>query len=257
MPIQYWCLNEVLKSNRDKSKCKGMNKVLIMFGESGVGKTSFARYLLNPVFMTFNVEVGEYVYQHPQIADNRIKILVSPDDCKPDQLYTFAQVIQGEVSLQIKREHTPLNMAYKSGLVLTNIPEAELFNSANIGRQFGEQRLRRRSVFASIGNDMNLVKFIFGQSPKATSPPLAFRCFYFWHKVLRGVQSTELKRFAKQLDKPLKIKLGEYKNSLVKTYRESLTMQDCKQLAAETKKLYPDLSAKHQESEPGFAQDSS
>ena len=145
LPILFWCLNEVLKSNRDKYKCKRMNLVLVVYGASGVGKTSFARWLLNPIFKTMNIEVGEYIYQHPQLASDKIKILVSPDDASPNEIYLFTQVVQGEVSLQIKKENTPLNTMYKSGLVLTNLQEEKVYDEVQIDKSFEEKTLMKKN----------------------------------------------------------------------------------------------------------------
>ena len=199
-----------------------MNKVLIMFGESGIGKTSFARLLLNPVFKIMNIEVGEYIYQNPLVASNEIKIFVSPDDASPQQAYTFTQVIQGEVALQIKRENSPLNTLFKSGLVLTNICKKDFYNEEAIGKSFGSERLRRRTMFSEIGPDRDFVKYIFGDPVKCSPPPMEFKCFHFWHTLLKLKGSKKLKEYTKTIDIVEKINAKDYQKKYLKGFKKAL-----------------------------------
>ena len=55
--ILYWCCKEMLKSNKNKDKgtCKGLNKVLLLLGKPGIGKTGFIRIFINFIFTILHI----------------------------------------------------------------------------------------------------------------------------------------------------------------------------------------------------------
>lgn len=250
--VNYWCVHELLKSNQDKKNCTHMNKVLILRGSSGIGKTSFARILIEPVFPILNIEVGEFKYQNPEFASDRIKVLISPDDASASEMYQFCQVIQGEVSIQIKKHNTPLNTQFKSGIIMTNIPKDKIFSDENIERDYGIQRLKRRTLFADLEDDQSLVNFLFGKHKNITEPPLLFRCYYFWEKILQTVDNPKFKNYLKQVQNQIIINPKEYPKNQVKTFNDCFKNQQREAALGKIRMILPDRYSKFSKNESQF-----
>lgn len=78
-----------------------MNKTLVVTGDSGIGKTSFLQILFEPVFGSLPVVMNED-FQSPQIHNDNIRILLSPDDAEPEDFYSFTLIPNGEYLLKVK-----------------------------------------------------------------------------------------------------------------------------------------------------------
>lgn len=78
-----------------------MNKTLVITGKSGIGKTSFVQLLLNPILGSHPVVLTDD-FQSPKIHHHNVRVLISPDDAKPEEFYNFTLIPNGEFMLNVK-----------------------------------------------------------------------------------------------------------------------------------------------------------
>ena len=225
--LKYWICRELLKSNESKEKREYMNKALLLSGKSGVGKTSFWRTLINPVFKCLEIKIGDYIYQSPDIKGENLKVFISPDDATLDEMYDFTQVLHGEVCLQIKKENTPLDTMYKSGIICTNLSGKDLKGPSERGRADFTMRLNRRLITADMGKDRLLSKFTHGSNLDGLNPPKDFRCYFFWKMMLNFKDNKELEKGDKLFRKPEIFDINDVKkvgkdSVIMKRYQNAL-----------------------------------
>ena len=225
--IKYWICRELFKTNKAKLDREHMNKALVISGNSGVGKTSFCNQLINPIFRIHNLVLGEYIYQSPSIMGEDIKVFVSPDDARIDEMYDFVQVLQGEITLQIKREQTPENTFFKSGIICTNLKKKDIFTKSGRGRADFKTRLKRRIIFCDLGSNELISLFCFATNRDGLNPPIDFRRYFFWTMMLKFRTNQQLitgdKTFRKKkifdIDNINKI---DHETYAVKKYQDAL-----------------------------------
>ena len=111
-----------------------------------------------------------------------------------------------------------------------------------INRAIGKERLERRTIFANVGKDRSLASFLFGEVKDRSKPPIEFRCFFFWDRLLSNSGSKQLLSLKKSLEKPLLIKLSDYNSKMVKKYKESVDMPEGEKKTEEIKRLFPGLA---------------
>ena len=203
--IRYWVSREIFKSNRAKQVCEHVNRTLILSGKSGVGKTTFCQRLIDPVLETYNMQLGEYIYQHPSILGEKVRVFVSPDDASFEEMYQLMQVIQGEVSLQIKGHNSPLDCKFKSSVICTNIPGDELKDVEHDTKPDFKKRFLRRSIIADIGSDRDIYNFVYARDEAWANPPPDFRAMFFWKMMIDNRDSKDLELKDAQYRPPMQL----------------------------------------------------
>lgn len=78
-----------------------MNKTLVITGDSGIGKTSLMNIVFDPVFHSLPVVMNDD-FQSPQIHNDQVRLLLSPDDAEPQDFYNFTLIPNGEYLLKVK-----------------------------------------------------------------------------------------------------------------------------------------------------------
>ena len=146
---------------------------------------------------------------------------------------------------------------YKSGLVLTNIPYDDFYSDESINKNFGKERLKRRTMYCSIGEDRSLLNFIFGTIDKEINPPTNFRCFFFWTKLIETREDQRFQDFRETLQAPIIVDPKELLYSKLKKYKEAKEPYKPDEVAECIKKVYPDLynTYKHQSKDFGKKSD--
>ena len=173
-----FCSLEILKSNQEK-KLSVDNRTLIISGETAVGKTSFVEIMIRQIFGTSNIEL-ENPFQSMSISRDSIQILCSPDNAKISTLYRLTLIPNGDEQIQINNRETPLNLKFKSMIVLTNHKPESI--STGMKPEYRE-RFERRAHLVNIGSDKDLLEYFYDSIEGFEISP-EFRCAHFWTKVM-------------------------------------------------------------------------
>ena len=200
--LMYWIFFEHLKSTEKKSKKVPINRVVILTGKTGVGKTSFVQNVLGAIFKCVPVDLKNLSYQNSQVASNNVQVFFSPDKADPREMYDFSLVINNEHPLDVKGKDPPTNCKFKSGVILSNyekdkirstlekLPEDDLWG-----------RLDRRAFWIEMGAGRQLSDFLYASFVGMPKVELELRQFYFWTKVIAygtSVDSSAHKKYEQE-----------------------------------------------------------
>jgi hypothetical protein len=182
----YWICFELLKSNQKKDKKEPINRVLVLTGNTGVGKTSFVEKLLGSVFESVPIDLKNLNFQNSLVSSNGVQIFVSPDKAMPKEMYDFSLVVNNEHPIDVKGKDPPNNLKFKSGVILSNYSKDKIKRILEeCTEDFLWGRFNRRAIWAELGDEMHLRDYLYGNFEGKVEVELEFRQFFFWVEVLR------------------------------------------------------------------------
>lgn len=100
--IKTWILEEHLKPSIQKRK-DVLNRTLVISGASGVGKSTFVKFILEPVFKTGALFLNNQ-FQPPGSITPETSVFYSPDNASIKDLYNYTLVANGEYPIDSKGE---------------------------------------------------------------------------------------------------------------------------------------------------------
>lgn len=83
-----WIIQELFKEEAEK-KASVLNKTLLMYGGSGVGKTTFIKKIVDPYFKTGPLFL-DMAFQPATSVNPEVRVFVSPDNAPIKSLYSYS-----------------------------------------------------------------------------------------------------------------------------------------------------------------------
>lgn len=151
-----WIIQELFKEEEEK-RASVLNKTLMIYGGSGVGKTTFIKKIIDPYFKTGPLFL-DMAFQPATSVNPEVKVFVSPDNAPIKSLYAYSLLANQEQPINIKYSPYLSTQTTNSVIILTNHPPNTIKKSM-IPEDW--KRLNRRLIRATV-DFPNFYKFFQG-----------------------------------------------------------------------------------------------